>query len=172
LLLSPRPAALHPEASRRKMVAAFRPVPYYAPFPNSSTQPQVIRNKRLTTNLLDIFRLGYARLKSGTEVNRLLDPKSDNYAGQPATRGGDDSSAYWLFFLPPLLRWPSAAATPRWWSMWTSTTSIATTRMIIESRHHRRTTAATTRRLLEEATRAQQISKNEMAALPETSRAE
>jgi hypothetical protein len=59
------------------MVAAFRPVPHYAPFPNSSTQPQVIRNKRLTTNLLDTIRLGYARLTSGMGVNRLLDPKSD-----------------------------------------------------------------------------------------------
>jgi len=59
------------------MVAAFGSVPHYAPFPNGSTQPQVIRNKRLTTNLLDTIRLGCARLTSGTEVNPRLDPKSD-----------------------------------------------------------------------------------------------
>jgi hypothetical protein len=55
--------------------------------------------------------------------------------------------------------------------MWTNTSRIGTIRMIIQSRHHR-TTATTTGSHLAEAMRAQTISKNKMAAVPETSRAE
>jgi len=57
------------------MLAAFGPVLHHALIRNNSTQTQVTRNKRLRTNLLDPIRLGCARRASGTQVNRLLDPK-------------------------------------------------------------------------------------------------